>query len=83
MRDDGDRVVASAVTLAGPVVLTAEVSPEGVSWAVGGVELARTPLSALSTETAGGFVGTTFGPYATGPVGAGVRLVAWTQEDRE
>ena len=83
VRNDGDRVVASAVTLAGPAELTAEVSPDGIAWAVGGVELARTPLSALSTETAGGFVGTTFGPYATGPLGAGVRLVAWTQEDRE
>ncbi|MEP6481730.1 MAG: family 43 glycosylhydrolase [Rhodoglobus sp.] len=71
----------------GSAQLAAQVSAEGVTWlAAGGggetVELGRTPLAGLSTETAGGFVGTTFGPYATGPAGVSVLFTAWSQEDR-
>ena len=64
---------------AGPVTLSARITSRGISWSAGGAELGTTPLSALSTETAGGFVGTTWGPY----VSTGSALfTAWTQSDR-
>ena len=66
----------------GPVVLTAGVARDGIRWSAGPHDLGITPLSDLSTETAGGFVGTTFGPYVTGPAGAAVTFRAWTQRDR-
>jgi len=68
------------------VVVSATVTRDGVAWTAGSPglprELGRTPLSALSTETAGGFVGTTFGPYVAGPADATVLFTAWNQEDR-
>lgn len=64
---------------AGPVTLAARVTPGGISWSAGEAALGETPLRALSTETAGGFVGTTWGPY----VAAGEAVfTAWTQADR-
>lgn len=78
----GDSEVGSVPVGDGPLELSARVSTGGVTWSAGDHRLGVTPLSALSTETAGGFVGTTFGPYVTGPAGAGMRFVAWRQEDR-
>jgi len=78
---DGDTPVAGIPVPAGRIELAARVSAGGVAWFAGGAEVGRAPLSALSTETAGGFVGTTFGPYVDGPRGASVRFTAWTQED--
>ena len=64
---------------AGDVTLSARVTPGGVLWSAGEAVLGETPLSVLSTETAGGFVGTTWGPY----VSTGSALfTAWTQSDR-
>lgn len=64
---------------AGSVALSARVTPGGISWSAGEAALGETPLSELSTETAGGFVGTTWGPY----VASGSALfTAWTQTDR-
>lgn len=82
VRNGDDEVVATEEAPRWPVTLTAEVTREGVTWSAGGVVLGTTPLSALSTETAGGFVGTTFGPYVAGPRGASVLLTAWSQDDR-
>ena len=86
-RDGGDTVLASAPVPDGPLTLTASVSRSGVAWSVSSRDaaptaLGSTPLSALSTETAGGFVGTTFGPWVSGPEGASVLLLAWAQDDR-
>ena len=68
-----------AVLPAGAVTISARIAGGTVSWSAGGTELGTTPLSALSTETAGGFVGTTWGPY----VSSGSALfTAWSQEDR-
>lgn len=82
-----ERETARVVLPSGPVVLSAEVTPVGVHWAAAGegqasVSLGSTPLSALSSETAGGFVGTIFGPYVCGPAGARLQFSAWSQEDR-
>jgi xylan 1,4-beta-xylosidase len=81
-----DSTLASVNLPAGPVTLSASVASTGISWSVatpGGedTELGTTPLGALSTETAGGFVGTTFGPYVMGPEGASVLFTAWSQRD--
>ena len=77
-----DEVALGEVRLgSGPFALTALVGDEGVTLTAGDHTLGSVPLSALSTETAGGFVGTTFGPYVTGPQGAGVRFTAWRQAD--
>jgi alpha-N-arabinofuranosidase len=73
----GDPVTQSP----GPVVLSARITRDGIDWTAGSHHLGRTPLSDLSTETAGGFVGTTFGPYVTGPEGASARFTAWSQND--
>lgn len=85
MRQGDDVVLASVALDDGPVTLTAAVSPAGVSWSVTTpgptVELGRTPLEALSTETAGGFVGTTFGPFVGGRAGATALFTAWSQQD--
>lgn len=82
-----DAIVALVAFPAGHVVLSADITRDGVAWAAasrGGtaVDLGRTPLSLLSTETAGGFVGTLFGPYSIGSDGSGVMFTAWSQEDR-
>jgi xylan 1,4-beta-xylosidase len=71
----------------GPVVLSAHVAPARITWSVGAPgeprrELGASVMSLLSTETAGGFVGTTFGPYVSGPRGASVGFTSWRQEDR-
>jgi xylan 1,4-beta-xylosidase len=71
----------------GPVILSARVTAAGVDWTAGTPgepmhSLGETPLNSLSTETAGGFVGTTFGPYVSGPKGASVAFTSWSQEDR-
>jgi xylan 1,4-beta-xylosidase len=64
---------------AGPVTLSARITTGGISWSAGGADLGTTPLCSLSTETAGGFVGTTWGPY----VSSGSALfTAWSHEDR-
>jgi alpha-N-arabinofuranosidase len=85
VRDGEELVLASVALDPGPVTLTARVSPTGISWSAATghreVALGSTPLSALSTETAGGFVGTTFGPYVAGPEGGTALFVAWTQFD--
>ena len=84
----GENATVASITLAnGPVALAAHVAPAGVRWTAGtspqeSVELGTTPLSALSTETAGGFVGTTFGPYVAGREGASAVFTSWTQVDR-
>ena len=65
----------------GPATLTARVTPEGISYAAGSIDLGSTPLAVLSTETAGGFVGTTWGPYVTGPRGTSVAFASWQQHD--
>lgn len=85
--EGGDRIVASAELGPGAVTLSAHVSSAGVEWTAatpGGSELSlgSVPLAALSTETAGGFVGTTFGPWVSGPEGSSIRLLAWSQHDR-
>ncbi|CAN5130023.1 glycoside hydrolase family 43 protein [soil metagenome] len=72
---------------AGTVVLAARVSADGVAWTVAAgtepaVELGSTALGVLSTETAGGFVGTTFGPYVSGQAGSSVLFTAWSQDER-
>jgi len=69
-----------------PVTLEARVTGSGVSWWAGvadgtPTEVGRTPLGVLSTETAGGFVGTTFGPYVAGEVGAATLFSSWSQVD--
>ena len=86
-RSGRDATLASVALPSGPVLLRADVASGEVAWTAtpeGGapVELGRTPISALSTETAGGFVGTTFGPFVDGPAGAGVLFTSWTQDDR-
>lgn len=82
----GERAVAGARLPAGPITLRSELSADGIGWSVAPgdgapIELGRTPLSAVSTETAGGFVGTTFGPYSTGPEDSAATFVAWSQQD--
>ena len=74
--------LATAALPRGAVTLTATVSPRGIDWAANATPLGSTPLSDLSSETAGGFVGTTFGPYVSGPAGATARFTAWSQVDR-
>ncbi|CAN5402598.1 glycoside hydrolase family 43 protein [soil metagenome] len=64
---------------AGSVTLAARVTPGGISWSAGEAALGETPLSDLSTETAGGFVGTTWGPYVAS---GNVLFTAWSQADR-
>ena len=85
VRQGEELVLASVALDPGPVTLTARVSPTGISWTAATgqreVALGSTPLSALSTETAGGFVGTTFGPYVAGPEGSSALFVAWAQLD--
>jgi alpha-N-arabinofuranosidase len=69
---------ATVAVSPGAVTLSATVSHDGVTWSVGAEVLGQTPLSELSSETAGGFVGTTFGPF----VATGTALfTAWTQEN--
>lgn len=86
-RDGEDSTLGTAELPLGPVALRADLGAGEIAWSAGAagdspVGLGTTPLSALSTETAGGFVGTTFGPYAAGPEGAGVLFVSWSQKDR-
>lgn len=86
VRSGSEAVASSARLPAGPITLRAALSTDGIDWqAVGpdgdATELGRTPLSAVSTETAGGFVGAMFGPYSTGPAGSGATFVAWSQLD--
>ncbi len=86
-RHGHDAVVSSAAAPAWPITLTARISSAGVDWSASTTDtpplaLGTTPLSALSTETAGGFVGTTFGPYVSGPVGASTLVTGWSQDDR-
>ena len=85
-RQGDDIEVGSAELHGWPVTLAARVTSDGVAWSVStpdapAVELGTTPLSALSSETAGGFVGTTFGPWVSGPEGASVLFTAWAQDD--
>jgi len=82
-----DAVLTSIELPRGPLVLAAHVTEGGIRLTVTPAgqaeqELGRVPLSALSTETAGGFVGTTFGPFVAGPPGASVDFTAWSQDDR-
>ncbi len=64
------------------VQLRVSLDHRGAHWSgvSGGVEfsLGTTPLDVLSTETAGGFVGTTFGPFVAGAPGKRGRFVAWS-----
>ena len=83
VRNGDDSTVATAAVPDGPVVLSASLSRDGIAFFVAGTALGRVPLAAISTETAGGFVGTTFGPYLSGPAGASVLFTAWSQDDRE
>ena len=46
------------------------------------VPVGSSPLDALSTEVAGGFVGATVGVYLAGPEGATAVLESWSQNDR-
>lgn len=85
-RNGEDAALASITLPTGAATLAAHLTPGGISWTARAgaqppVELGTTPLSALSTETAGGFVGTTFGPWVCGPEGASALLLAWTQDD--
>lgn len=87
VRNGEDTVAASTELPGSSVTLSATVSAAGITWTAtpeGGsaADLGHTPLAALSTETAGGFVGTTFGPYVSGAEGASVLFVGWGQEDR-
>ena len=82
VRDRTDTVLRELALDRGPALLSARIDREGVAWSAGGRELGRTALGMLSTETAGGFVGTTFGPYVTGPAETSVRFVSWQQVDR-
>lgn len=86
-RQGEDAELAATALPAGPIVLAASISSDGIAWTVAArdldpLPLGTTPLSALSTETAGGFVGTTFGPYVSGSPGASALFTAWTQQDR-
>lgn len=82
VRHGVDEVIASAELPSGAVRLEARVEPTGIRLTAGNTELGTVPLSALSTETAGGFVGTTFGPYVAGAAGATALFVSWSQDDR-
>lgn len=82
VRHGVDEVVASAELPPGGVVLMARVEPSGITFSAGNTELGKVPLSTLSTETAGGFVGTTFGPYVAGALGASALFTGWSQHDR-
>ena len=82
VRHADDETIATTTLPQGGVELAARISPSGILWAANDAELGRTPLSALSTETAGGFVGATFGPYVAGPAAASVLFTGWSQEDR-
>ena len=86
-RDGVNTAVGSATLPAGPFTLSAvladgEITVSVVSGEGEPVTLGRVPSTALSTETAGGFVGTTFGPYVEGPVGARARFIRWSHDDR-
>ncbi len=86
VRQGEDAEVASTTLANGPVALAARLTPGGITWSAGAslqtvVELGVTPLSMLSTETAAGFVGTTFGPYVAGREGASAIFTSWTQDD--
>jgi hypothetical protein len=76
---DSGATIATGTLAPGPVTLAATLAPSGITWTAAGTELGHTPLSSVSTETAGGFVGTTFGPYA---VGGTALFAAWSQTDR-
>lgn len=86
-RETDDVIVATAEVARGRVRLCANLTAAGVSWSVRPqgeqpIALGETALHALSTETAGGFVGTTFGPYVAGPAGATALFTAWAHDDR-
>ncbi len=88
VRSHEDRVIATDVLPGGSLTLEAVVSPAGISWTAAAagqapIELGRTPLSVVSTETAGGFVGTTWGAWVTGPEGASALFTAWSQANRK
>ncbi|CAN5201159.1 glycoside hydrolase family 43 protein [soil metagenome] len=87
VRHGTDDMRASVELPVGRVTLNADLTPGGITFGAATassdpVELGQVPLSALSTETAGGFVGTTFGPYVAGPQGSTALLTSWVQEDR-
>ena len=86
-RDGEDAALASITLPTGAATLAAHLTPSGISWTARAgaqppVELGTTPLSVLSTETAAGFVGTTFGPYVAGPEGSTALFTGWSQDDR-
>jgi alpha-N-arabinofuranosidase len=56
--------------------LSAQLSAHGVRFAVGDHWSCNTPIDVLSTEVAGGFVGTVWGPYVEGPEGATALVTA-------
>lgn len=70
---DRGTTIATAPLPPGPITLAATITPQGIAFSHG---LGTIPLSAISTESAGGFVGATFGPYGS------ARFLAWTQVDR-
>lgn len=87
VRQGDDLTVGSTALPLGPIELSARVDGSTIGWAAGvpdgeRVQLGSTPAELISTETAGGFVGVTFGPYVSGAEGASVLFTAWSQEDR-
>jgi alpha-N-arabinofuranosidase len=70
--------VGGEITAGSSAQLSAQLSAQGVRFAVGDHWSRSTPIDVLSTEMAGGFVGTVWGPYVEGAEGA-TALVSATE----
>jgi xylan 1,4-beta-xylosidase len=68
----------------GAVTVVARLHDRRVDFSIRGaheVALGRAAIDVLTTEVAGGFVGTVFGARPSGTTGARTRLKGWTQSD--
>jgi alpha-N-arabinofuranosidase len=75
-RDGKDEVVEEWTVSAAGSDVTAELSTQGVRFAVNGRWSGTTATDVLSTEVAGGFVGTVWGPYVEGAAGLAALVTA-------
>ena len=75
-RDGSDEVVDEWPATAAGSEVTAELSARGTRFAVGGHWSGTVPVDVLSTEVAGGFVGTVWGPYVEGLAGVTALVTA-------
>jgi hypothetical protein len=75
-RDGRDEVGDEWPAAAAGSDVTAELSTDGVRFAANGHWSHSTATDVLSTEVAGGFVGTVWGPYVEGPAGVAALVTA-------